>query len=180
MADTKHELGLAVLQLKSLLAQKEALEVKIAKQRQKVAAWEILANTDDGSPSDTTVYLESLIDIEGLSDACRTVMRASSLEWMTTSDIQRDLREIGFPLEKYKAPNGAITTTVNRMSVGADPVVIAKRSSNPNVTFYKWVGPKYGAPNSLANQDADGRLTQRAQAIKNFKAAVDKRRLRTP
>ena len=175
MTDPKRELEMAVHHLKSLLEEKENLEVKIAKQRQKVAAWEVLANADDDSPSDAKVYLESIIDLGGLSDACRTVLRGTGLEWMTTSDIQRELREIGFPLEKYKAPNGSITTTVNRMAEGPDAVVVTKRSGNPGATLYKWVGPKYGAPNSFANQEADGRLVS---ARDKFIEATKKRRVR--
>jgi hypothetical protein len=153
-----------------LLDEKERLEVQIAKQRRKVAAWQALASEEgerDNADSDSQFAAEIIFKEEGLSDACRTVMRSSTMEWMTTADIQSGLRQIGFPLENYKAPHASITTTINRMA-GPDGEVVANRSSNPGATLYKWVGPKYGAPNSLANQTAEGRLTESLELWKRM------------
>src|SRR5208283_5985031 len=97
------------------------------------------------------------LDLGGLTDACRTVMRGSRKAWMTIAEIQEGLRELGFPLKDYKAPTASITTTVNRL---AEPevgeVVVEKHVGRANE--YKWVGPRWGAPSSLANMlDDDAR-----------------------
>jgi hypothetical protein len=166
MADERRELKLAIAQLQLLLDEREQLEVKIAKQRQRVAAWEILATKDDDSSPNALTSLDSILDREGLTDACSTVLRASTKEWMTTADIQVALREFGFDLRKYKAPHASIMTTVNRLAEGPNSQVVVRRTSTPGGTEYKWVGSRfsadarkrYGAENSLASQMADGRI----------------------
>jgi len=105
------------------------------------------------------------------------------MEWMTTADIQVALRELGFDMGRYKAPHASIMTTVNRLADGGNSEVIVRRNPTPGGTEYKWVGSRfsaearkqYGAPNSLANQDARGEL---AQARDNFIAATRKRRIK--
>jgi hypothetical protein len=180
MANEERELKLAIAQLELLLEEKEQLEVKIAKQRQRVAAWEILANNDDGRSPNSPTSLDSILDREGLTDACSTVLRASTKEWMTTAEIQVALREFGFDLGKYKAPHASIMTTVNRLAEGPNSEVVVRRSSTPGGTEYRWVGSRfsaaarkrYGAGNSLASQMADGRIpigpsTAKLLAIRN-------------
>jgi hypothetical protein len=176
MADWKHELRLEVEHLTALLNQKEQLEVKIAKRRQRVAALELLAKSDDDPGSDAVAYVESIVDIGGLTDACRAVLRGSRKGWMTISEIQAGLKDIGFPLEKYKAPYASISTTVNRMTEGANRDVVVERRSNPGATEYKWVGPNYGAPNSLANRIADhDREIEKMKPSQELSAAVQRR-----
>src|ERR1035441_1953872 len=122
--DVKSELHEAITEMASLLDQKERLEVQIAKQRRRVAAWQALsaeegedeASAFPGGAAQTVV--DNIFKEEGLSDACRTVLRGSRKDWMTITEVQAGLKELGFPLEKYKAPYASITTTVNRMAEG--------------------------------------------------------------
>ena len=136
MADWEKELVREIAALSVMLREREAIEVKIAKQRQRVAALQVLTAPEDETEDESP----AMADIEGLTDACRTVLRGSTKGWMTTAEIQRSLRELGFPLEKYKAPHASILTTVNRMTEGDNPEVAVNRSATPGGTEYKWVG----------------------------------------
>jgi len=139
MANIRQELQSAIAQLSALLEQKERIEVDIAKQRRKVAAWQELCATEEDDTPSALPHLESLLDLGGLTEAIKTVLRGSRKEWMNTSEIMTALRELGFPLEKYKAPMASITTTVNRLVDGGE--VVVERRSNPGAAEYKWVGP---------------------------------------
>ena len=131
------ELQKAREELAELLRKREETEVEIARQKRKVAAWAELC--DEGEVTESSNALLQLLgmDLGGLTEACRTAMRASRKEWMTINEIQELLKELGFPLDKYKAPVASITTTVNRLVEGKE-VVTEKRSSG--ASEYKWVG----------------------------------------
>ena len=139
----RHDLEVARQELSVLNAEREALEVRIAKTKRNIA---LLAALSDEEGTEVPEFARG-----GLTEAIKTVLRSSTKTWMLVSEIQESLRTLGFPLEKYKAPYAAIATTVNRMAE-PDGEVVANRSAIPGGTEYKWVGPSYGAPNSLANQ----------------------------
>jgi hypothetical protein len=129
--DTRKGLELAVEELKRLHVEREHIEVEIARQQRKVAAWAELC--------DDSTYADPFdLGLGGLTEACTTVLRGARKEWMNTTEIMSGLRELGFALEKYKAPMASITTTVNRM-VDSGEVVSTPRT-NPGATEYKWVG----------------------------------------
>jgi chromosome segregation ATPase len=136
-SDYQKDVKQAREELAELLANREQIEIKIARQRRKVAALsELCDETELGDG--VSEALESLgLQLGGLSDACRTAMRASRKEWMTIVEIQEALKELGFPLDKYKAATASITTTVNRLVSGKE-VVVEKRPSG--ASEYKWVG----------------------------------------
>jgi hypothetical protein len=133
--DTKRQLNKARQELADLILKREQIEIEIAKQKRKVAAWAELC--DESEVADAID-----LDLGGLADACRTVLRASRKEWMTVADIMGALKELGFPLDKYKAPAASVTTTVNRLA--EDHEVVVDRRSNPGATEYKWVGQAMG------------------------------------
>jgi Cdc6-like AAA superfamily ATPase len=127
--DTRKGLEAAVAKLKRLLEDKERIEVEIARQQRKVVAWaEICDDSAYADPFD--------LGLTGLSDACRSALRGSRVEWMTTADIVTALREVGFSLDKYKAPMASIITTVNRMVEAGE---VLSRTGENGVTEYKWV-----------------------------------------
>lgn len=132
--DIKHELQEAIRDLASLLDDKQHLEVQIAKQRRKVAAWEALIETDD-EESPVGIAPENLFAEQGLSDACRTVIQGQS-GWMTLYEIRLGLQAIGFDLTKYKAVEASIATTVNRLVDAGE--VIADREAYPGAVAYRW------------------------------------------
>jgi hypothetical protein len=172
MANVREELRAAIDQLTSLLDKKERIEVDIAKQRRKVAAWQELCAAEDDEEMPTPPQLESLLDLGGLTDAVKTVLRGSRKEWLNTTEIMNGLRELGFPLDKYKAPMASITTTVNRL---VPSEVSIHRLPNPGGNEYKWVGPT-----SFLDHLAEGLVQGAAQfegpKIKELKALRDQQR----
>ena len=175
------DLERAMNDLAKLTKQREELETQIARTKRKVALLSQLC--------DETGELAPIpdLDLGGLTEACATVLRGARKEWMNTTEIKEALRELGYPLDKYKAPMASITTTVSRM-VDSGEVVVSPRT-NPGAAEYKWVGkmPDFAeelskymadraekgvaesfqrvtvsppAANSLAAMDADGRLPQ--------------------
>jgi hypothetical protein len=124
----KHRAALALL-----LAEREDVEVKIARLKKKVAAFAELC--DEGEAVDPAIDL----DLGGLTDVCKTAMRASRKEWMTIAEIQKTVEELGFPLEQYKAPAASITTTVNRLA-DSEEVEVDRRLGES--VKYKWVGKR--------------------------------------
>lgn len=119
--------------LAKMLKQQEELEVQIARAKRKIALLSQLCDeTDQPAPIPD-------LNLGGLTEACRTVLRASRKEWMTIAQIQAGLAELGFPLDKYKAATASITTTVTRM-VDAGDVVENSSASSEEPTEYKWLG----------------------------------------
>ena len=158
----------ATMELGALTAQREDLEVKIARTKRKIALLSQLCDE-----TDTLAPIPDL-DLGGLTDAVRTALRASRKGWVNTTEIMNGLRELGFPLDKYKAPMASITTTVNRL-VEAGYVEI-NRLPTPGASEYRWVGPNWGAPRSLANQIAD--YDQDRDRGKHIAAIAKARRIR--
>jgi hypothetical protein len=130
--EPKQEIEKEQKELERLLQLREQTEVAIAKAKRRLAAWmEILDDTETGA-------LAPDLDLGGLTDACRTAMRASRKEWLTTTEIMSALKELGFPIHEYKAPMASITTTVNRLAKNGE--VVPSPRSQPGATEYKWVG----------------------------------------
>src|SRR5947199_2052222 len=88
--------------LAKLLHERDEIEIKIARQKKRVAALAGLCDESEfgDGPFD--------FDLGGLADVCRTAMRASRKEWMTIAEVQAAIKELGYPLEKYKAPATSI------------------------------------------------------------------------
>lgn len=131
------ELQKAREELAQLIRKREDIEVDIARQKRKVAAWAEVCDEGEVTESSNALAMAIGLDLGGLTDACRTAMRSSRKEWMTVTEIQEALKELGFPLEKYKAPIASITTTVNRL-VDGNEATMEKRPNGANE--YKWVG----------------------------------------
>jgi len=130
----KQELEKEMRELERLLNVYEQTAIDIARSKRRIAAWrELLDDSETGE-----LVAEIDLDLGGLTDVVRTAMRASRKAWMTTAEIQQAIKELGFPLDKYKAPAASILTTVNRL-VENDEVVVDKRPQ-PGASEYKWVG----------------------------------------
>jgi hypothetical protein len=130
--NTKEHLEKERKKLAALMLEQERVAVEIAKTKRRMAAWAELGEEND-------VALPPLdLDLGGLTEACMTVLRGSRKEWLNTGEIQRALKELGFPIDTYKAPNASIATTVNRMA--EDGVVVADKRLGAGAIEYKWVG----------------------------------------
>jgi hypothetical protein len=152
-SDYRKDLQLAREELANLLVSREQTEIEIARQKRKVAALVELCGEGEGDEPTNIAVVRAGLELGGLTDACRTAMRSSRKQWMTISEIQEALKELGFPLDKYKAPTASITTTVNRL-VEAGEVEVDKRPGG--ASEYKWVGAqmpmRLGASNPTNTQ----------------------------
>jgi hypothetical protein len=131
-SDYFKDLKRATKELAGLLANREQIEIEIARQKRKVAALSELCNEDE------IVDLVPSLELGGLTEACTTALRGTRKEWLTTTEILAALKELGFQLGHYKAPIASITTTVNRLV--EDGVVVADKRLGAGATEYKWVG----------------------------------------
>lgn len=131
--DYKDDLKQAQIKLNSLLATLENLETDIARQKRKVAALAELCSAEDD-------VVTSVVDLDlgGLTNACITVLRGSRKEWLNTSEVQTALKELGFPISTYKAPNASIATTLNRLVENG--YVVKDEKLGAGAVEYKWVG----------------------------------------
>ncbi len=134
----QNDLRLSRDELADLLRERERIEIEVARQRRKVAALAELCDEGTGDEPANSIAMRDGLGLGGLTAACRTAFRASRKERMTIAEIQKVLKELGFPLAKYKAPAASITTTVNRM-VEAKEVEIEKHPRGGSK--YRWLGP---------------------------------------
>ena len=117
--------------LAQMLRDKEDFEVRIARQKQKIAALAELCN--DSEFAERAMDL----DLDSISDAVRAVMRSARKEWLNTGEIKSRLEELGFVIHRYKAPLATIGTVLKRMADDRE-IVIEKRGV---YSRYKWLGP---------------------------------------
>jgi hypothetical protein len=144
VANYEKDLRQAREELASLLANREQIEIEIARQKRKVAALSELCDESELG-SGVNQALEALgLELGGLSDACRTAMRASRKEWMTVAEIMVSLKELGFPLDKYKAPAASVMTTVNRLVENGEAII--SQHTTPGANEYKWFGMSGSSP----------------------------------
>jgi hypothetical protein len=110
-----------------LLKWRDGLETLIARTKRKIALLTELTAESAQAPD---------LDIGGLQDACITVLRSSKKDWLTAAEVQSELRDLGFPMDEYKAPQASVVTTINRL-VGSGKVK-ADREQVPGTTLYRW------------------------------------------
>jgi hypothetical protein len=138
----KLDLEHAVRDLLKLTAEREQWEVKIAKQKKRVAALYELVQTDEGAAALTGL-------VEGITDACRVVMRAAEKP-LSVSDIRDRVQALGLPPQANLL--ASIHTTVKRMKESGEVAehMMALESGGTGA-FYVWQG--VGTPvNVLAEQ----------------------------
>jgi hypothetical protein len=122
LLDAKEKLGL-------FLMWRDCLETLIARTKRKIALLTELSAESTGVPD---------LGMGGLQDACITVLRSSKREWLTVAEIQSELREFGFPMEEYKAPQASVATTINRL---ASTGKVEANRELPGMTLYRWAEP---------------------------------------
>jgi hypothetical protein len=104
-----------------LRQERDALDARIARLRQTIAALEAVC---DEAPS---------FD-EGLTEACRTVLKAAS-QPLSAVDVRGHLGALGLPMAKYSNPLASVHTVLKRLaSAGEVSVVYGK--GKPDA--YQW------------------------------------------
>jgi len=156
---TNHRADLqqARIVLRKLMDRREQLETEIAKQRRKVAGLAVLNEQKEG---DNSVITE--LNLDGLTNACRSVLRAAGPRGLTPTELRNGLKELRFPIQNYQNSMAAVHTILKRLEsykevrAGIRDVYDGKDDS-----VYQWIGPQFGASRSLANLFADAERDER-------------------
>jgi hypothetical protein len=144
--DAKKALEEARSFLTDLLTQREALDIAIAKQQRRVAAFAILA--DESEESDRVPQPEVK---EGLTDAVRDELKAAGPNGLTPKEIRTRLIQLYFPVSEYKNFLASLGTILTRLIESHEVKrAIIDTHTGHDESVYQWI-PKYGATNSLAN-----------------------------
>jgi hypothetical protein len=91
------------------------------------------------------------LNLGGLSDAVRSVLRAAGPHGLTPAEIRENLAQLHFPVNKYKNFSGSLHTVLRRLIEGKEVKrAIHDSTESGDESLYQWIS-KYGATNSLAN-----------------------------
>jgi hypothetical protein len=140
-AHYKRDLRKARDVLRDLMGSMERLEVQIAKQRRKVAALVVLGEQNE-EEDDMNVELR----LDGLTNACRSALRAAGPRGLTRIELRESLRQLNFPIQEYQNGMAAIHTILKRLEsykeirVGIHDIYEGKDRS-----VYQWVGVHVGS-----------------------------------
>jgi hypothetical protein len=138
--------------LAELFRQREELATKIAKQQTRVAALAALCEASEEVDKMTEM------DLGGLTNACRTAFRAAGNRGLLPTEVRGALERLRFPTHTHKNILASIHTVIGRLEqAGEIRNMIHDKHAGEDKSVYQWVGPSYGASNSLANQMADAK-----------------------
>jgi hypothetical protein len=133
--DYKSDLHEAHEKLAALFKQKDELEIEIAKQQRRAAALALLCE-------DSGEAVEALeLNLGGLSDAVRSVLRAAGPYGLTPAEVKKNLSQLHFPVDKYKNFRGSLHTVLKRL-IDAKEVkrAIHDFPEGKDESVYQWVG----------------------------------------
>ena len=132
----KDELVAAKSRLEELSAQRDALDVEIAKLKGRIAALSQLSDEEDAPTPNPVAFT-------GLTDACRTALQASKRP-LSISGLKAMLDFFEFPTEQYVNPLANVQTTIRRM-MDTGEVVTTELADGK--TGYRWVAERSRARN---------------------------------
>ena len=144
----KVDLEAAIGELSHLLAQREELEARIARQKRKVAALQELAREEDeDAPSPARL-------VDGVTDACRTVLRAAGRPLLPI-EVRDGAERLGLPPQANLL--ASVYTVLRRLEQFGEVVGDFSAHRNPGgsaVKAYMWAGPvsRLGYPNPTNSQ----------------------------
>jgi len=134
-------------ELKRLIAAQDRLETQIAKQKKKVAALQELMEANDAN-----IRVVKLVD--GVTDACRTVLRAAGRPLLPI-EVRDGVLRLGLPSQANLL--ASVYTVLRRLKVSGEVMEDFETYRNPEgsaVMAYRWIGPiqKLGFPNPTNTQ----------------------------
>jgi len=129
------ELELARVELMKLFKAREELDIRIAKQQRRLAALATLV--DDSEQTD--VILE--LNLGGLTEAIRTVLKASGARGLTPAEVTIRLTQLYFPVGEYKNFRASLSTVLKRLvASGEVRSAIHDVHDGRDESVYQWVG----------------------------------------
>jgi hypothetical protein len=125
------DLKQALRDLLMMASEREQLETKIAKQKKRVASLYELVQTDEDGAALTSL-------VEGLTDACRVVLRATK-DALTPAEIRDRVQALGLPPQANLL--ASVHTTMKRLKESGEVVETRKLLETGGVSVaYKWEG----------------------------------------
>lgn len=135
--------------LMALLRQREDLEIRIAKQRRRVAAFAALVDE-----SEETEVILALPSLEGLTEAIRTALKSASPHGLTAHGISVRLEQMCFPVREYTNFRASVNNVLKRLLKSGEirkvEVVTATPGKRGDQSVYEWA-IKFGKLSDLAN-----------------------------
>jgi hypothetical protein len=135
------DLQKAKARLVELMQQERAIQVEIAKQKGIVGALTQLANL--------TAPVEL---VSGLTDAVRTVLRATGLKPLTAAEVEEQVQALGVPRQQNLA--ASIHTTIRRLLEAGE----IEKAGDPNSGGYRWKAPPMVRVGRLGYHQLPGRI----------------------
>lgn len=130
--------------LVELLREREALATKIAKQQTRVAALAALCDASEQIDDMTEM------DLGGLTNACRTALRAAGHKGLMPTEVRGALERLRFPTQTHKNILASIHTVIRRLEeAGEIRKAIHDKHDGQDKSVYQWAQPSYAASNSL-------------------------------
>jgi hypothetical protein len=145
--------------LLSMIENREKLEISIAKQKRRIAALYELVETEEGNP---------LAVVDGITDACKTVFRASDKP-LSATEVRDKVLSLGLPSQANLL--ASIHTVIRRLKEAKEIMEVPGTSP----TAYKWPNPWDAAVMGLTGTPAKEGVTTLAELLtdnflKSYKA----------
>lgn len=173
MSDKSYQLALedARREMNRLLQQRVQLDSRLTQLKSTIDVLSALVNEP---PKLGAEGFADVVDTVGISASIRLILAESGVG-LTPVQIKNKLGEFGFGLDQYANAGAVIYNTLKRLERQGE-IVPVRDSSGATAYALAPVTISHPAPDSFAAKDARGEL---AQARERFKAATDKRRLRS-
>jgi hypothetical protein len=143
----KTQLKEAQVELANLYGKRQSVDMKIAKQQQRVSALALLAD-------DVNETFEKMA--MGLTASCRAAFRAAGPQGLKPTELRDSLKRMGFGVEKYSNPMASIHAVIRRLEEkGEIRNRVPERHGVLNQSVYQWELKSWGSPSSLTNMMAD-------------------------
>jgi hypothetical protein len=134
---------------------REQLEVEIARQQRRIAALTALVNESE----EVDELLE--LNLGGLTDAVRSVFRASERSGLTPVEVRNRLSHLYFPVNEYKNFMATLHTVLIRLEKNKEiRLAILDRHEGRDESVYQWI-PKFEFSGRLNGRFAKSRFASR-------------------
>lgn len=123
----KADLSDALAGLEGLLAERDELEIRIAKQKKRVAALKELADMSEDGAAPTGL-------VDGITDACRTVLRAAERP-LYPAEVRERVESLGLPPQKNML--ASVHTILKRLAESREAEEVPPQSGSGPIA-YRW------------------------------------------
>jgi hypothetical protein len=134
--DYEDDLADASKKLAQLLAERERLNIEVARWQFRVAALMMLTASNEADGKMEAVE-EIGMTLGGLTDAVVTAFRSAFPSSLTPTEARDRLARLGFPIEHYKNPMAAVHTVINRLSEARKIVAVKNHKGEAAFAYQK-------------------------------------------